>query len=291
MSRFINQTAIITGASRGLGLQIAQRLCKEGANVVLIARSLEKLLDVRDLLMKEVVGDQTVEVFPVDLAVSSAVENLCVQLNTLFPKIDILVNNAAIHGPIGPIWENDWQEWQRTQQINLLAPIMLCRNLLPNMIRHQYGKIICLSGGGAATSRPNFSAYAVAKAGLVRFSEILADEVKNYNITVNCIAPGMMNTALLAEVLAAGPEKAGKKEFNSVEQKISQPKNDTQAAVDLCVYLAAAESHKITGKLISAVWDPWQNLAEYNDDLVNSDIYTLRRIVPKDRGKNWGEAT
>ncbi len=206
----------------------------------------------------------------------------------VWDRIDVLVNNAAILGPIGNVWENDWEEWQTTIRVNLLAPVELCRACVPWMIAHRQGKIITLSGGGATGPRPNFSAYATAKTGLVRFSEILAHEVSKMNVQVNCVAPGAMNTAMLQAVLDAGLEKAGAIEYAQAVKRAEEGGALPQRAADLCVFLASPAGDSITGKLISAVWDPWESLPEHIDDLKDSDIYTLRRIVPRDRGKSWG---
>ena len=119
-------------------------------------------------------------------------------------------------------------------------------------------------------------------------SEVLAEEVKGHNIQVNCIAPGAMNTALNRAVLEAGPEKAGAAEYERAVQMSRTENALFSHAVDLCLFLASPAGDGITGRLISAVWDPWQTLAAHVDELENSDIYTLRRIVPQDRGRNWG---
>lgn len=284
---FKNKTALITGASRGLGLQIAKQFWLSGASLILISRSIDQLNEIRKNFLKNTSEiEQEIQVFASDFSDPIAVTNLISILKNL--TIDILVNNAAIQGPIGPLWENDWTKWQSALQVNLLTPIALCRSLVPQMIQRRSGKIINLSGGGATVPRENFTSYAVAKVAIVRFSETLAEEVKKYNITVNCIAPGLMNTSMIEEIFQAGIEKVGNKEFNIINQKRLQQDNDTiESAAKLCSFLASSKSADITGKLISAVWDPWQRLSEYAADLQNSDIFTLRRIVPNDRGKDW----
>jgi len=136
---------------------------------------------------------------------------------------------------------------------------------------------------------PNLSAYAASKAAVVRFGETLAEELQAFRIDVNSVAPGALNTRLLDEVLAAGPEKVGAKFYaQSVKQK-EQGGTPLERGAALCVYLASAASDGVTGRLISAVWDPWEKLRDYLDDLRGSDIYTLRRIVPEERGKKWGQ--
>jgi NAD(P)-dependent dehydrogenase (short-subunit alcohol dehydrogenase family) len=206
-----------------------------------------------------------------------------------FPQIHILVNNAGVYGPKGPIEDVDWDEWVQAIEINLLGSILTARALLPHFRAHHYGKIIQLSGGGATAPLPFISAYAASKAGIVRFMETLAEEVKPDGIDVNCIAPGALNTRLLDEVLEAGPEKVGRSFYErSVKQK-SEGGAPLERGAELAVFLASAQSDGITGKLISAVWDPWEHFSDHLEDLKNSDIYTLRRIVPKDRGMQWSE--
>jgi 3-oxoacyl-[acyl-carrier protein] reductase len=157
------------------------------------------------------------------------------------------------------------------------------------MLPQRQGKIISLSGGGATGSRPNFSSYAVAKTGIVRFSEILADELREYNIQVNCVAPGAMATALLDEVAIAGASLSGKKEFDIAVKIKKEGGVSLERAAQLVAFLSSAASDGVTGKIISAVWDPWAQFPEHQQDLAKSDIYTLRRIVPKDRGMDWGD--
>ncbi|OGT45978.1 MAG: hypothetical protein A3E83_02670 [Gammaproteobacteria bacterium RIFCSPHIGHO2_12_FULL_41_20] len=280
-----DKTALITGASRGLGLYIAKRFWELGSSLILVARNKHKLELCYEELSASTKSQQSIQLISSNLGENHAISQLTQQIS--HKKIDILVNNAAIQGPIGNSWENNWSEWEQTLQVDLFAPIALCRAVIPGMIQRQYGKIINLSGGGATNARPKFSAYAVSKAGLVRFSETLAEEVNPFNISVNCIAPGAMNTDMLREIVAAGKDKVGEREYTQVTKKIADENSGMQQATELCAFLASPQSDGITGKLIHAVWDPWKNLAEYVEELKASDIYTLRRIVPQDRGKNW----
>ena len=168
--------------------------------------------------------------------------------------------------------------------MNLLAPVALCRLAVPWMRRG--GAIVNLSGGGATSARANFSAYGTAKAALVRFTETLSLEVADLGIRVNAISPGILNTQMVDAVLDAGPQNAGE-DYNrvlAVKQNGGQP---PEKAAALAYHLASPASHGITGRLISAVWDPWTTLAEHAAELRDSDIYTLRRITPEDRGKRW----
>jgi NAD(P)-dependent dehydrogenase (short-subunit alcohol dehydrogenase family) len=120
--------------------------------------------------------------------------------------------------------------------------------------------------------------------------ETLAEEVKSDGVDVNSIAPGALNTLLLDEVLAAGPEKVGRSFYERALKQKAAGGAPLERGAELAVFLASAASDGLTGKLISAVWDPWETFTEHMNDLKNTDIYTLRRIIPKDRGLSWGES-
>jgi NAD(P)-dependent dehydrogenase (short-subunit alcohol dehydrogenase family) len=201
--------------------------------------------------------------------------------------IDGLVCNAGVYGPKGAIEEIDWMEWRSAFEINLIGAVYCCRAFLPALSKASKGKIVLLSGGGATKPLPFLSAYAASKAGLVRFGETLAEELKVRGIDVNIIAPGALNTRLLDEVLAAGPALVGAGFYEAaVRQKLSGGTSLDQGA-RLCTYLLSPASDGVTGRLISAVWDPWERLHDLNNEIGGTDIYTLRRITPEDRGKNW----
>jgi NAD(P)-dependent dehydrogenase (short-subunit alcohol dehydrogenase family) len=202
--------------------------------------------------------------------------------------IDILVNNAGIYGPKGMSEEVDWNEWRRAIEINLYGSVLMCRAVLPYLKARGSGKIVQLSGGGATNPLPGLSAYAVSKAAVIRFIETVAEEVRAHRIDVNAIAPGALNTRMLDEVLEAGPDKVGQAFYERALKQKQSGGTSLSKGADLAVFLGSSLSDGITGKLISAVWDPWSTLPEHLDDLAASDIYTLRRIVPKDRGKSWG---
>ncbi|TAN38274.1 MAG: SDR family oxidoreductase [Verrucomicrobia bacterium] len=277
-----NCNAIITGASRGLGRAIAEAFWREGANLLLVARSTAKLEQVAHALPTQT--DQHVHVFATDLANTDAPAQIVTAARKHFEHLDILVNNAAVQEPIGLAWGCDTVAWQQALHVNLLAPVALCQAAMPWLATARRGKIVNLSGGGATGPRPNFSAYATAKAGLVRFSETLAVEAQPLNVDVNCIAPGAMGTDMMRAVLAAGPEKAGAREYENAQKLLAQHGGVEQRAVDLAVFLASAASDGLTGKLISAVWDAWEKIPEQLEKVQQSDVFTLRRITPRERG-------
>ncbi|HEV3383350.1 MAG TPA: SDR family oxidoreductase, partial [Gemmata sp.] len=201
----------------------------------------------------------------------------------------ILVNNAGIYGPFGLIEENDWSEWVKAIEINLFGTVLMCREALSQMRASGYGKIINLSGGGATAPLPRISAYAASKAAVVRFTETLAEECRSTGVDVNAIAPGALNTRLMDELLAAGPEKVGTEFHDRMTKQQKQGGTPLAKGAELAVFLASAASDGITGRLLSAVWDDWANLPSHRTELESSDIYTLRRITPEDRN-GWKKA-
>lgn len=283
-----NTCAIITGANRGLGFEIAKHYLLEGAKVTICGRDAEKLTEAHNELSK-LSNNRNVFSLPVDICIPDQVDHLFKIALSKMGDVNVLVANAGVYGTKGPIEVINWQEWSDAIDINLKGAVLTTRSVLPHFKNKKSGKIIFLSGGGATKPLPYLSAYAASKAALVRFCETLAEEVKDFGIDVNAIAPGKLNTRLLDEILEAGPEKVGKTFYQQSLKQKQDGGDQLNKAAALCVYLAMKESDGITGKLISAVWDPWQNLSEYLNDLRETDIYTLRRIVPSDRGKLWGD--
>jgi len=283
------KVAIITGANQGLGLEIARKYVLAGADVFLCARNLELLQKAHTDLNKLVEPNQRVHLKAGDVSRESDVEALVSEVLAYFGDCHILVNNAGIYGPKGEIEEVDWSEWIKAMEINVYGSILMCRAVLPHFKEQGYGKVIQLSGGGATNPLPRLSAYAVSKAAIVRFTDTLAEEVRDAGIDVNAIAPGALNTGMLDEILDAGPEKVGMAFYERSliqKEKGGVPLN---LGAELAVFLASAASDGITGKLISAVWDNWECWPEYLDELGSSDVYTLGRITGRDRGFPWGD--
>jgi NAD(P)-dependent dehydrogenase (short-subunit alcohol dehydrogenase family) len=281
------RNAIITGANQGLGLAIARVYVMAGASVLLCARDAQLLERAKDQLASLAAPGQKVLAQIADISKQADVENLATTAWRAFPQLHILVNNAGVYGPKGLIEDVDWGEWIKAIEINLCGSVMMCRAVLPHFKAHRYGKIVQLSGGGATNPLPRISAYAASKAAIIRFAETLAEEVRENHIDVNAIAPGALNTRLLDQVLAAGVEQVGKDFYERSLKQKAQGGTPLERGAQLAVFLGSAASDGITGKLISAVWDPWETLPNHLDDLQKTDVYTLRRITPKDRGLGW----
>jgi NAD(P)-dependent dehydrogenase (short-subunit alcohol dehydrogenase family) len=282
------RNTIITGANQGLGLAIAKAYVEAGASVLMCARDAGRLESARAEVERLASHGQRVLAVAADVSSEDRVAGLASLALSTFTQVHALVNNAGVYGPLGPIEEVDWRAWVEAVEINLFGSILMCRALLPHFKARRYGKIVQLSGGGATAPLPRMSAYAASKAAIIRFAETLAEEVRGDGIDVNAIAPGALNTRMLDEVLAGGPERVGKAFYErSIKQK-EQGGAPLERGASLAVFLGSAASDGITAKLLSALWDPWEALPEHLDDLRRTDVYTLRRIVPGDRGLGWG---
>ena len=286
--KLAGRRALITGSSQGFGLAVARAFVQEGAHVMLCARNADRLGRAKQELAQLAGDESRVLATPADVSVPEDVRRLVEATLTGFGGLDILVSNAGIHGPKGPVQDVNWEEWREALEINLMGTVLLCRAALAHFLLRRQGKIMLLSGGGATQPMPYLSAYAASKAAIVRFGETLAEEVRASGIDVNSVAPGAMNTRLLDDILEAGPERVGRSYYERALRQQAEGGTPLERGASLCVFLASSESDGITGKLISAVWDPWESLPRHAEDLRGSDIYTLRRIVPADRGKDWG---
>ncbi len=284
--------AIVTGASQGLGREIVRQFLQHGADVAICARTPSDIEKTAAELTAEF-PQRRVFSRACDVASRADIEVFFGEAVRDLGAIDCLVNNAGVHGPIGPAEDVDADAWEEAIAINLFGLFACCRCA----VRHfktrpasaPRAKIINLSGGGATTPQPGLSAYGASKAAVVRFTETLAEEVRASQIDVNAVAPGALATRLMAELRDAGPERIGVGYHARVEELHAKGGMSLQKAAGLCVYLASTQSDGLTGRLISAAWDPWPFAPDVLAEIAASDIYTLRRIVPKDRDASFGE--
>jgi NAD(P)-dependent dehydrogenase (short-subunit alcohol dehydrogenase family) len=279
-----NKNVIITGASIGFGKALAEKFLEEGANISICSRDEVKLNDTKKELVSKFPSNLIFSK-KCDVSVENEVKTFIKQTIEVFNKIDVIVLNAGVNGPFGPFDQIPLDEWKKSIDINLFGVLIPCREIVNHFKENKHGKIIVLSGGGATSPMPNLSAYAASKSAVVRLAETLSKELLQYNIDVNTIAPGALSTRMTQRVLDAGPELVGEDFFKKNKQWKETGATPLEFGTGLAVYLASTESNGITGKLISAQWDNWKKLHEYIDDLKDSDIYTLRRIIPEDRNK------
>ncbi len=285
---FNNKFVIITGSSSGIGYEVAKNYLINGANILICSSKINKIKTAYKKLKYFKKENQNLFYKKVDISSPNEIKNLVNFAFKKFKKIDILINNAGIYGPKGPIEKINWSKWLRTIQINLFGSVLLCRELLPHFKKRNSGKIIQMSGGGAAAPLPNITGYAVSKVGIVRFIESLSEELKDYKIDVNSVAPGTINTNMLNEILKAGPEKIGKKAYKKALIQKKRGGSSLKNTCELILFLGSSYSDGIKGKLISSIWDDWKNWPKKINILKKNDLFTIRRITSKDRGISWG---
>jgi NAD(P)-dependent dehydrogenase (short-subunit alcohol dehydrogenase family) len=273
---FVNKVAIVTGGSGGIGAAVAHALVREGVRTFIVGRhSLTVQKTVRAI--KRASGAGCISGLVGDVSCETDVKRVTQAVLRSHGRIDILVNAAAIQSPIGPFASTRWRDWRSNVEVNLLGTALMCHAVIAAMVRRSTGTIVNFSGGGATSSRPNFSAYAVSKAAVVRFTEILADEVRSQGIRVNAIAPGAIKTRMLAQIIAAGAS-AGEKEVAAVRRIIESGGDSLEDAVRLVLFLVSEKSKGFSGRLVSAVWDPWKKWSPRSiSKIMSGELYTLRR--------------
>ena len=264
---------VISGTSSGIVRHLAEQLTATGHEVWGLARSAQRAAFATSVC---------------DVADWTQVEQARAAIEQRWPSVDAVICAAAIQGAIGPAMQADPRAWSDTVRVDLDGTYFVIRafwDLLQRSARR--AKVICLSGGGATKPRPNFSAYAAAKTGVVRLVETLAAEWLVLPVDINAIAPGAINTAMTSETVRLGPALAGATEFAAAQRQFESGGQSIDKAFALVEFLLAEASDGIRGRLLSAQWDDWENLPARAAMLADSEIYQLRRILPEERGAKF----
>jgi len=237
MEKLKGQTAIVTGASRGIGKAIAVMFANEGANVVVTART-EYAID--DLAGRIVQSGGSALAVTADLSIDSDLQRIADETLANYGRIDILVNNAGIIHPRINLVDFDFELWRNVVAVNLEAVALLTALCLPSMMQRNYGKVINISSIGGRKGSKGRSAYRATKAALINLTESVAAETKPYGIDVNCICPG-------------GVDTEGYREAFRMRGKIDDPSlMAPEEIAKLAVYLASDDSSSVTGSAIDA---------------------------------------
>lgn len=269
----IDKHVVITGGARGIGLAIAKGFVSEGSVVIICSRTKSQLNKALMLLNKK---DKVAFGIVCDVSKLIDCQKLIKFASKKFNnKIDILINNAGIYGPIGPFEETDLNHWRQTIDINLMGMVYCSYLIIPFM--KNGGKIInlCGSGVGGSKTKPNFSAYFTSKFAVAGFTEVLAEELKKKNIQVNSISPGGVNTYLNEYLLKQGPEKSGKQIYEEALKQKKEGGTSPEFASNLIIFLSSIEAKHISGRLLSAKWEYPQKLKKV---IFSSNLYKMRRI-------------
>jgi len=279
-----NKKAVIIGGSRGIGKMIAAAYVDNGASVFLMARNAAELESAKSELSSR--GE--VVVFVGDISRQEDIERAAAEIKKIWGRVDILVNAAAVSGPIGLVTDVDPAQWLQALTVNLFGTFLAMRSFGAMMKEARSGTIINFSGGGEGAYE-NFTSYVSAKGGVVRLTETAAAELAPYHVRVNAISPGPVNTQFLADLIAAGPESAGKANYErALKQKESGGVSPARAA-EVCVFLASDAAQALTGRTLSVTNDAYEDIPAHINEIISSDIYTFRRVFPKSKGLDWGE--
>ena len=263
---------LVTGVSSGIGLSLARRLREH---------------ELWGVARRNPPADLSIHFISCDVSDWTQITAVSKELAADWGSLDAIIHCAGSQGVVGPSMQVDPLEWASGVRANLEGAFFVVRGFYHLLIRPgvvSRRKIILFSGGGASKPRPNFSAYACAKTGLVRLAECLAAEWKEMPIDINIVAPGAINTAMTREIVDLGPEAAGEAEFKRATSQLIEGGDSIEKLHELILFLLSPQSDGITGRFISAQRDRREWFDKIRNELAGSDIFTLRRIIPEDRG-------
>jgi 3-oxoacyl-[acyl-carrier protein] reductase len=241
MNRFVDQVAVITGAGRGIGQAIAQRLAAEGARIAAISRTLENAQKTADQLNQQ--KSETALAYAVDVADSEAVADLCGQILKTFGKVHVLVNNAGITRDRLSMRMAE-QDWDQVLDTNLKGAFHFIQNLQRPMMRQSYGRIVNISSVSGLIGQAGQVNYSASKAGLIGLTKALAREIAGRKVTVNAIAPGFISTDMTAQL----PENVREELRKLIPLGTFGETGDVAAAV---AFIASPEAKYITGQVLT----------------------------------------
>jgi NAD(P)-dependent dehydrogenase (short-subunit alcohol dehydrogenase family) len=263
-----NKVCLIVGVTGTLGTAVAQSFSQAGARLALTGRT----------AIPEAAGQQAQSLrLKLDIRSRNEVQSALRRVREELGSLDVVVNCSGIQGPIGPAQTIDPEEWVRAIEINLFGCFYLAHAAIPIMLAQGGGKIIFFSGGGATSARPFFSAYGTAKAATVRLTETLAEELSGKGVQINAIAPGAVHSRMWNEMRAAGAA-GGQKLLEELEQMDRSGGVPPERAASLALFLASNRSGNLTGRLISAVYDKWEEMEPRIASIMSTEAGTLRRV-------------
>ncbi|HLZ68621.1 MAG TPA: SDR family oxidoreductase [Dehalococcoidia bacterium] len=273
MGELNGQAAIVTGGGRGIGRAIARAFAAAGAVVAVTARSVDELAETVALI--EGSGGRALTL-PADVSCRSAIEAVVCKTEERLGPVDVLVNNAGVSGPVGPIWEVDPEEWQRCIEVDLVGPFLFARAALPGMVERRRGRIINVASAHALGPFPHGSGYGVAKTALVRLTETLAEESRPYGVTAFALDPALVRTRL-TETVTSMPEWK-RWMVSTPATAVGLPLVEAERPADLCVKLASGAADELSGRYIR-VQDDFDALVQRAAEIQKEDLYRLRLRV------------
>ncbi len=233
-NRFTDRVAIVTGGGRGIGKAIAEGFAREGARVVVTARTADEIADVAHEIV--IAGGEAIGVV-CDVSDEANVQQMVGEAISQWGRIDVLVNNAATNLPNIDLVDMETDAWRRVVDVNLTGPFLCARAVLPTMIEQGSGSIVNISSIGGRHGAKGRGPYRAAKAGLINLTETLAAETFTHGVRVNCVCPGGVETEMLRMIGGVTPDR-----------NLMTP----EEMANVVLYLASDDSSAVTGTSIDA---------------------------------------
>jgi NAD(P)-dependent dehydrogenase (short-subunit alcohol dehydrogenase family) len=268
------QVALVTGGGRGIGRACAASLARAGAAVAVLARSADQVAEAVAEIARA--GGRALAC-RADVTDRAAVEAAVAGVERTLGPLDVLVNNAGVAGPIGPLAESDPDEWWRCVEVHLRGPLLCSRAVLPGMLARGRGRIINVASGAGTQAIPHLSAYVTSKAALIRLTENLAAEVREAGVSVFAIQPGTVRTAMAEAVLSSEEARRWLPWF--AEMFAQGQALPPEEAGRLVVFLASGRADALSGRFLAVGWDN-EGLARRGAEIAGTDALTLRLVPP-----------
>jgi len=265
-----DQVAIVTGGGRGLGRAFALALAGAGAKVAVVSRSADQVA--ATVAEITAAGGEAIGL-PADVADLQAVKEMVNRVEAQLGAVDLLINNAGIINPLGPLWESDPEEWWRAVEINLRSVLLCSHAVLPGMVNRNGGRIINLASIASTVAIPYGSAYVTSKTAVLRLTETLALETEAHGVTIFAIDPGFVRTAMTEYLAESIP---GAKWLPWAQARFTEGQDvPADHAVELVLRLATGEADPLSGRLFS-INDDLPTLLERIAEIQPKGLYTLR---------------
>jgi NAD(P)-dependent dehydrogenase (short-subunit alcohol dehydrogenase family) len=264
------QVAFVTGGGRGLGRAFAVALAAAGAAVAVVARSADQVAET--VTQISVAGGRAIGLLA-DVSDRQAVAQSVSTVEQQLGPIDLLINNAGIVSPLGPLWESDPDEWWRTVEINLRSVLLCSHAVLPDMVARRRGRIINIASGAGTVAIPYGSAYVTSKTALIRLTETLALETQPHGVTIFAIHPGTVRTAMTEYLAESAP---GAKWLPWMKTVFDEGKDvSVEPTLELVLRVATGEADLLSGRFIGFN-DNLTELVARTDEIQQENRYVLR---------------
>jgi NAD(P)-dependent dehydrogenase (short-subunit alcohol dehydrogenase family) len=262
------QVAVVTGGGRGIGRACALTLARAGARTAVLARSGSEVTETAERIKEA--GGQALA-FVADVTNAGDISKTIEKIDSSLGPINLLVNNAGIPGPIGPFWETEADEWWRTMNVNLRGAVLCARAVLPGMRVRRQGRVINIAS--SAIPIAYFSSYATSKTALVRFTEIVAAEIKPYGVSMFAVGPGTVRTAMAEHSLYSQQGQKWLPWFQRIfDEGLDLPADrPSQLVLDL----ASGRADGLSGRFLS-VMDDLDSLLRSVKEIEEQNLYSLR---------------